>query len=82
VRAFETKISELSEEQKSHLAWRLEHYTFVGYVTAIRIVKGEFGDSTLFEVFEKAGMNPQRAKIHSSRVCNFNTSMLEKIKKR
>ena len=74
MKAFETKISELNKEQKSHLAWRLEHYA---HVSLASVAKGD--DLTLFEVFEKAGMNPQQAKNHSSKVCNFNTSTLGKL---
>ena len=65
------KISELNEKQKSHLAWRLDAKTFVGYLTAIRIAKGQFGDDDLITVFKKAGKNERSAKIHATKVIKF-----------
>jgi len=65
------KISELPDYQKRHLAWRLDHKTYVGYLTAGRIANGEFGDQPINEVFEKAGMTPHQAKIHARKVETF-----------
>jgi len=66
------KISELSDLQKSHLAWRLDAKTCVGFITAIRIAKGKMGDFELVEVFEKyADRTPHSAKIHACKVRNF-----------
>lgn len=48
------RISDLTDDQKGHLAWRLDHKTYVGYLTAIRIAKGEFGNDLITRVFEKA----------------------------
>jgi len=68
------RISELSEDQKSHLAWRLEHNTYVGYGTACRIARGEFGDLTLEECFEKADKKPRWAKYYAQKVIDFKVS--------
>lgn len=65
------RISNLSEDQKSHLAWRLDHKTYVGYLTACRIARGEFGDDLLVAVFEKAGKSNRSAKIHARKVAEF-----------
>ncbi len=65
------KISELSEDQKSHLAWRLEHNTYVGYGTACRIARGEFGDLTLEECFLKADKKPRWARYFAQKVIDF-----------
>lgn len=40
--AYETKIKELTEEQRRHLAWRLEHKGYCGNITAVRIARGEY----------------------------------------
>lgn len=65
------RISDLTDDQKGHLAWRLDHKTYVGYLTAGRIVRGEFGDDEVTRVFEKADMTLHQAKIHARKVVNF-----------
>lgn len=65
------KISELNLSQKKHLAWRLDHKTHVGLLTACRIARGELGDLPINEVFEKAAMTKHSAKIHATKVVNF-----------
>ena len=64
-------ISDLSRAQKGHLAWRLDHKTYVGYLTANRIARGEFGDDLLVTVFERAGKTKHSAKIHARKVADF-----------
>ena len=71
MKAYEAKISDLSDDQKSHLAWRIHHCTYVGFITTGRIARGEMGNSTLLEVFTKAGMSEHQAKIHARKVCDF-----------
>jgi hypothetical protein len=46
-----TKLSELTETQKEHLAWRLDHKTVCGLLTASRIARGEFGDLDIIDIF-------------------------------
>lgn len=65
------RISELTISQKAHLAWRLDHKTYVGCLTASRIVRGEFGDDPINIVFQKANKSPHAAKIHARKVVNF-----------
>lgn len=65
------KISELNEDQKGHLAWRLEHNTYCGYGTACRIARGEFGDMDLEEAFMKADKSRRSAKILAKKVMEF-----------
>ncbi len=66
------KISELTDRQKGHLAWRLDNNkTYVGMLTAARIARGEYGDLPVNKVFEKADMKPHQAKIHARKVENF-----------
>ena len=65
------KISELTELQKSHLAWRLDHKTYCGYLTACRIASGKLGDMDLVDVFMKMDKTPHSAKIHARKVINF-----------
>ena len=65
------KIAELSEIQKQHLAWRLDHKTGTGLLTACAIARGEHGDLDLVEVFTRAGKSAHSAKIHARKVINF-----------
>ena len=66
------KLSELTETQKSHLVWRLDHKTCCGLLTAMRIAKGEFGDKELVDVFMKhGGKSFLSARIHAKKVINF-----------
>lgn len=65
------KLSELSETKRSHLAWRIDHHTGTGYLTACRIARIELGDDPINTVFEKCGMTPHRAKIHARKVIKF-----------
>jgi predicted membrane GTPase involved in stress response len=71
MKATEKRISDLTDTQKSHLAWRLDHKTYVGYLTACRIARGEFGNDTVVDVFRKAGRSDHSAKIHARKVVNF-----------
>jgi hypothetical protein len=73
-KAYETKIKDLSEKQRSHLAWRLDHKTICGYVTAIHIARGNgtYADQTLYEIFTSMECSPRSAKIHSKKVVDFN----------
>lgn len=65
-------ISTLNQEQRNHLAWRLDHNTFCGYITACAIARGDhIKDYTLNEVFEMFGMTPHQAKLHARKVINF-----------
>lgn len=65
------RLSNLSETQKGHLAWRLDHKTSMGMLTACRFARGEFGDLTLVNIFQRAGQSIHSAKIHSRKVVNF-----------
>lgn len=64
-------ISELTENQKSHLAWRIDHVTGHGYITACAIARGDFGDMLVSDVFRKAGKSDRSAKIHAHKVCTY-----------
>ena len=66
------KISELSQIQRGHLAWRLDHKTCCGYITACHIARGDHKeDYVLNKVFEMFDMKPHQAKIHARKVINF-----------
>lgn len=67
------RISQLTEDQKSHLAWRLDSKTCVGLLTAVRVARGDFGDDDLVRVFERAGRSTRSAKIHARKVLNYST---------
>lgn len=65
------RISELSEIQKQHLIWRLDSKTYVGFITACRIVRGVFGDDDLIDIFKRAGRSDRSAKIYARKVINL-----------
>lgn len=65
------KLSELSELRKQHLAWRLDTKTGMGFLTACRYARGEFGDLDLVEIFKRAGRSDHSAKIHARKVMDF-----------
>lgn len=74
MKAFETKVKELSDRQRSHLAWRLDNKTICGYITACHIARGngEYGEMSLYDIFVGFDCSPQSAKIHSKKVVDFN----------
>lgn len=65
------RLSELSEVQREHLVWRIDHKTGLGLLTACRIAKGEFGDDELVDVFKKAGKSDRSARYHERAVARF-----------
>jgi hypothetical protein len=65
------KISELTDTQRDHLVWRLDHNTGMGLLTAIRVVKGQQGDLELTEVFKLAGQSDRSASILAGKVARF-----------
>jgi hypothetical protein len=66
-------LSELPELNRKHLAWRLDHKTACGYLTACRIARleTEHKNMQVFEVFVWAGKSERAAKIHAKKVINF-----------
>jgi hypothetical protein len=74
------KLSELTYDQKCHLAWRLDRNTECGYLTAQRISRGELGDMELTEIFLNCGRNERSAKILSHKVSVFDVFKTKKIK--
>jgi len=65
-------ISELTEMQRSHLAWRLDAKTACGMLTACRVARLECGDMDLVDVFVKFGdCTRHSAKIHAAKVKKF-----------
>jgi len=65
-------VDDLSGDQRSHLAWRLDHRTVCGYLTARRVARGEvLHGKTLVEVFMWAGCSPHSAKIHARKVVDW-----------
>lgn len=65
------KLSDLNEDQKGHFAWRLDHKTVIGLVTACTIARGGHGDVVLADVFEWGGKSKQSAKIHARKCLNY-----------
>lgn len=71
------KLSDITHEQACHLAWRLDHKTAMGMLTACAFARGDHGDLPIFEIFKIAGKSEQSAKIHARKVVNYS---LEKAK--
>jgi hypothetical protein len=73
------KISELTDLQKQHLAWRLDHNTACGMLTAIRIARGDCEDYDLIDLFITVGQSNRSAKILATKVSNFteNTRLIK-----
>ncbi len=66
------KLSELTEIQRGHVAWRLDHKTSCGLLTARRVARMENGDLDVVEVFQKYGAcSPRSAKIHATKCARF-----------
>jgi len=69
------KLSELTETQKQHCAWRLDRYSAAGLVWINRALRGVFGDLSVDDLFTRAGMKPRQAKIHATKTKNFNITL-------
>ncbi|MHA1951438.1 MAG: hypothetical protein ACW99G_17870 [Candidatus Thorarchaeota archaeon] len=68
------KLSELNDDQKGHLAWRLDHKTCCGYITAGAVARGDHGDLDVVDIFKKYGdRNERSAKIQARKVQNYKT---------
>ena len=66
------RISELTDAQKSHLAWRLDNKTSRGLLSACAIARGERGDIELVDAFQRYGDRTEHsAKIHARKVMSF-----------
>lgn len=65
------RISDLTDDQKGHMIWRIDHCTGTGLLTAMRCARGEFGNPTIEEVFRRAGLPDRRAKIAATKVRKF-----------
>lgn len=69
------KTSELTETQRGHMAWRLDHKTPCGLLTALRVARMEHGDPDVAEVFEKYGdRSPRSAKIQATKCARFSAN--------
>lgn len=64
-------ISQLTEAQKGHLIYRLDHNTYCGLLTAIRIAKGEWGDLEIKDIFLQMDRSPRSASILATKVQKF-----------
>ncbi len=65
------RISDLDYIQRSHFAWRLDHKTAMGLLTACAYARGEHGDLEIAEVFKIAGKSEHSAKIHAAKVLSY-----------
>lgn len=67
-------LESLSEEQRNHMAWRLDHNTGYGLLTISKICRLEnmgVNYLPLNKVLEHFGMKKHQAKIHARKIINF-----------
>lgn len=67
------RVKDLCENKRMHLAWRLDHKTYCGMITASRICRLETNHKDMYlpDLFKLFDMTDHSAKIHSTKVCNF-----------
>lgn len=65
------RLSDLTDIQKSHLIWQLDHKTAMGLLTACRLVKGEAGNLEVVKLVKMGGRTDCSAKIHATKVRNY-----------
>ncbi len=66
------KLSDLSELQRGHLAWRLDHKTTCGYLTAHSVAFIQHGDLDIVEIFKVyGGCTEHSAKINAAKVRGY-----------
>jgi len=67
-------ISDLSYDQRCHLAWRLDHKTYCGLINASNIARGNYqaaNKKPIYKIFMDFDMTERAAKIHACKVINF-----------
>jgi hypothetical protein len=66
------RLSELTDDQRGHLAWRLDRYTVCGLLTAQEVAWGQRGDFDLVDALMTYGSTPREiAEYHARRVLAF-----------
>ena len=66
------KLSELTQDQKSHLAWRLDSKTCCGLLTAAAVARGDHGNLDIVEIFIQYGQRTRRSALaHARKVETF-----------
>ena len=71
------KIKDLSELKGSHLAWRLDHKTACGYLTACKVARlqvSHMNNMEVYRVFMWAGCSELSARIHAGKVERYSES--------
>ena len=73
------RVSELNEDQKSHLMWRIDAKTGCGLGWARAVAECRGGeDLDLVDVFVRAGRTLASAKIHARKVMSYKLDPVEK----
>ena len=70
----EWTLNDLSELQRQHLAWRLDHKTYCGLITASAIARlqhKDCNDIPIYKLFMEFDMTEKAAKIHACKVINY-----------
>lgn len=72
-------LSQLNEDQRGHLAYRLDHNTCCGLITASCVARGDHGDMDIVEIFQKYGDRSRRSALAlAKKVENFSVSKKDK----
>ena len=67
-----TMLSDLNEDQRKHLAWRLDAKTCCGLLTAAAVARGDHGDMDIVAIFQEYGDRTLRsAQAHARAVEKF-----------
>jgi len=73
-------ISELTFDQKCHMAWRADRHTGFGLIQISRICRGYAGDIPVNKAFEMLDMTPHQAKLHATAVVKYHPATYKPIK--
>jgi len=65
------KLSDLSNVQTMHLAWRLDRQTGLGLVQIRRIIDMKFGDLEVEQIWLNEDKTSHSAKILTTKIKNF-----------
>ena len=74
------KLSELTNDQQMHMAWRADRYTGSGLLTIGRLIRGEFGDVSVKDAFMQLDMTEHQAKWHARKVINYDYNTYKPLK--
>ena len=67
-----TTISQLNQDQRNHLAWRLNAKTHCRPLVVAAVIRGDHGDLDIVDIFKSFGKCTERlAKAHVKKIKDF-----------